>query len=255
MLSAHKISQVIEGKSQNKTLLNTMSLDFQAGQIWGIVGPNGAGKSTLMNLLAGMTKPTSGEICLNNKALDAIPALDLAQQRAYLSQHNNDDISFNCEEILSMAAYPWGMAVKEEHLQQMLEWFELEHLKTRPYGQLSGGERQRCNLARSCLQILPNGFGNSILLLDEPLTGLDISHQVRLFKLMGELQRQGITIIMVLHDVNLALRYCSHSILLKDSQLIKQGEVAEVLTAERLSNIFETELIYSATPTPHFYWA
>ena len=255
MLTANNISSIIPGKIQSKTLLQPMSLDFQAGQIWGIVGPNGAGKSTLMNLLAGMSKPSSGNICLNDEPLDSIPALDLAQQRAYLSQQNNDDISFTCEEILSMAAYPWGKAVKEEHLQQMFEWFELEHLKSRPYGQLSGGERQRCNLARSFLQVLPNGFGNSILLLDEPLTGLDISHQVRLFKLLKELQDQGITIIMVLHDVNLALRYCSHSILLKDSQLIKQGKVEEVLTSERLSDTFETELIYSATPTPHFYWA
>ncbi len=251
MLTTNNISQVIKGK----TLLNPMSLSFQAGEIWGIVGPNGAGKSTLMNLLAGMSKPSSGDIRLNDQIMDSIAALDLAQQRAYLSQQNNDDISFSCEEILSMAAYPWGKAVKEEHLQQMLEWFELEHLKTRPYGQLSGGERQRCNLARSFLQILPNGFGNSILLLDEPLTGLDISHQVRLFKLLTELQDKGITIIMVLHDVNLALRYCSHSILLKDSQLIKQGKVEDVLTAKRLSDTFETELIYSATPTPHFYWA
>ncbi|MEH6348070.1 MAG: ABC transporter ATP-binding protein [Bermanella sp.] len=251
MLTTNNISQVIKGK----TLLNPMSLSFQTGEIWGVVGPNGAGKSTLMNLLAGMSKPSSGEIRLNDQTMDSIAALDLAQQRAYLSQQNNDDISFSCEEILSMAAYPWGKAVKEEHLQQMLEWFELEHLKTRPYGQLSGGERQRCNLARSFLQILPNGFGNSILLLDEPLTGLDISHQVRLFKLLTELQDKGITIIMVLHDVNLALRYCSHSILLKGSQLIKQGKVEDVLTAKRLSDTFETELIYSATPTPHFYWA
>ena len=251
MLTANNISQVIKGK----TLLNPMSLSFQAGEMWGIVGPNGAGKSTLMNLLAGMTKPSSGDIRLNDQIMDNIAALDIAQQRAYLSQQNSDDISFTCEEILSMAAYPWGKAVKEEHLQQMFEWFELEHLKSRPYGQLSGGERQRCNLARSFLQILPNGFGNSILLLDEPLTGLDISHQVRLFKLLTELQGKGITIVMVLHDVNLALRYCSHSILLKDSQLIKQGKVGEVLTSERLSDTFETELIYSATPTPHFYWA
>ena len=251
MLTANNISQVIKGK----TLLNPMSLKFKAGEMWGIVGPNGAGKSTLMNLLAGMTKPSSGDIRLNDQIMDNIAALDIAQQRAYLSQQNSDDISFTCEEILSMAAYPWGKAVKEEHLQQMFEWFELEHLKSRPYGQLSGGERQRCNLARSFLQILPNGFGNSTLLLDEPLTGLDISHQVRLFKLLTELQGKGITIVMVLHDVNLALRYCSHSILLKDSQLIKQGKVGEVLTSERLSDTFETELIYSATPTPHFYWA
>lgn len=251
MLTANNISQVI----QKKTLLKPMSLEFKTGQMWGIVGPNGAGKSTLMNLLAGMSKPSSGDIRLNDQVMDSIAALDLAQQRAYLSQQNNDDISFNCEEILNMAAYPWGKAVREDHLQQMLEWFELEHLKLRPYGQLSGGERQRCNLARSFLQILPNGFSNSILLLDEPLTGLDISHQVRLFKLLRELQNQGITIIMVLHDVNLALRYCSHSILLKNSELIKQGKVADVLTAKRLSDTFETELIYSATPTPHFYWA
>ncbi len=251
MLTANNISRT----SLGKTLLKPMSLEFTTGQMWGIVGPNGAGKSTLMNLLAGMSKPSSGDIRLNNQIMDSIAALDLAQQRAYLSQQNNDDISFNCEEILNMAAYPWGKAVNEAHLQQMLEWFELEHLKTRPYGQLSGGERQRCNLARSFLQILPNGFGNSLLLLDEPLTGLDISHQVRLFKLLKELQSQGITIIMVLHDVNLALRYCSHGILLKDSKLIKQGKVEDVLTAERLSDTFETELIYSATPTPHFYWA
>ena len=251
MLTANNISQVI----QKKTLLKPMSLEFKTGQMWGIVGPNGAGKSTLMNLLAGMSKPSSGDIRLNDQVMDSIAALDLAQQRAYLSQQNNDDISFNCEEILNMAAYPWGKAVREDHLQQMLEWFELEHLKLRPYGQLSGGERQRCNLARSFLQILPNGFSNSILLLDEPLTGLDISHQVRLFKLLKELQSQGITIIMVLHDVNLALRYCSHSILLKNSELIKQGKVTDVLTAKRLSDTFETQLIYSATPTPHFYWA
>ena len=151
MLTANNISHTLRekglgkgrGNVQGKTLLKSMSLEFQAGQMWGIVGPNGAGKSTLMNILAGMTKPSHGELRVQGIAMEEIPALDLAQQRAYLSQQNSDDISFSCEEILNMAAYPWGQAIQKVHLDKMLDWFELEHLKNRPYGQLSGGERQR----------------------------------------------------------------------------------------------------------------
>ena len=81
------------------------------------------------------------------------------------------------------------------------------------------------------------------------------SNQVKLFKLLKTLQKQGTCIVMVLHDINLALRFCSHGLLLKEGALVKQGEISEVLTASRLSDTFETELIFSATPTPHFYWA
>jgi len=251
MIQAKQISYQTHGK----TLLHPLDLSLNPGEMWTILGPNGAGKSTLMNLLAGINLSASGQIHIQGQALENIPPMDLAQRRAYLSQQHNDDISFSCEEIITMAAYPWGKGFAAEQLNQMLDWFDLQHLKQRSYSQLSGGEKQRCNLARSCLQILPNGFGNSILLLDEPLTGLDIAHQVKLFKLLKTLQNQGTCIVLVLHDVNLALRFRSHGVLLKDGSLVKQGKVEEVLTAERLSDTFETELIYSATPTPHFYWA
>ncbi len=251
MLNAKSISY----RTQGKTLLHDMDVHVQEGEMWAILGPNGAGKSTLMNLLAGMSPCSSGHIRIQDIPMAQISALDLAQQRAYLSQQNNDELSFSCQEIINMASYPWGKAMSDTQVNQMFDWFDLQHLKNRSYGQLSGGERQRCNLARSCLQILPNGFGNSILLLDEPLTGLDIAHQVRLFNLLKKLQSQGTSIILVLHDINLALRYCSHGILLKNGFLVKQGVINDVLTAPRLSDTFETELIYSATPTPHFYWA
>ena len=251
MIEAKKISY----QAQGKTLLQPLDLSLAQGEMWAIVGPNGAGKSTLMNLLAGITSSASGHIHIQGHAMEDMPAMDLAQRRAYLSQQHNDDISFSCEEIITMAAYPWGKGFAVEQLQQVLDWFDLQHLKQHSYSQLSGGEKQRCNLARSCLQILPNGFGNSILLLDEPLTGLDIAHQVKLFKLLKRLQDLGTCIVMVLHDVNLALRFCSHGVLLKNGSLVKQGKIAEVLTAERLSATFETELIYSASPTAHFYWA
>lgn len=251
MFTAKNISHTVNGKS----LLQPLDLSFNGGEMWAILGPNGAGKSTLMNLLAGITHSPNGQIHIKGQAMNTITPLDLAQRRAYLSQQHNDDISFSCEEIITMAAYPWGKAFETDQLEQVMDWFDLQHLKHRSYAQLSGGEKQRCNLARSCLQILPNGFGNSILLLDEPLSGLDISHQVKLFKLLKTLQKQGTCIVMVLHDINLALRFCSHAILLNEGGLVKQGKIDDVLTAQRLSNTFETELIYSATPTPHFYWA
>ncbi len=251
MIEAKQISY----QAQGKTLLAPLDLCLKPGEMWTILGPNGAGKSTLMNLLAGINQPHTGSIEVQGQSMEDMPAMDLAQRRAYLSQQHNDDISFSCEEIITMAAYPWGKSFEKIQLEQVLDWFDLQHLKHQSYAQLSGGEKQRCNLARSCLQILPNGFGNSILLLDEPLSGLDIAHQVKLFKLLKTLQKQGTCIVMVLHDINLALRFCSHGILLKEGALVKQGDINEVLTASRLSDTFETELIFSATPTPHFYWA
>lgn len=248
-------------------LLQTLDIEINRGEIWAIVGPNGAGKSTLMSILSGIQAPTRGSLYWNESPstsetgaptlieLARMEPSQLAQRRSYLPQQNATDLGFTVQEVVSMAHYPWRRTSSSEHLNTVLDWFELDQLRNRPFNQLSGGERQRTHLARTCLQIMANGFQHRLLLLDEPLTGLDIAHQVALFERLKTIQSQGAAMVMVLHDINLARRFCTHCLLLDNGQPVIQGRADDVLTAERLSQVFNTPLLYSATPSPHFYWA
>lgn len=220
---------------QAKLLLDDASFSLQIGQVHALLGPNGAGKSTLLKVLSGDIKVDKGAISLAGKPLHEFSQLELAQQRGVLPQLNAMGFELTVAEVVAMGRYPHrdqSASCSQRIVQGALQQLEVDHLQQRSYPSLSGGEQQRVQLARVLAQ------ETDILLLDEPLSALDIAHQLQVMELLKALAAQGKAVIIVLHDINLALRYASHVSLLKNGKIIAQGETESVITQQQLLDVF-----------------
>jgi iron complex transport system ATP-binding protein len=219
-------------------------LDFTVmpGQSWAILGRNGVGKTTLLHTLAGLRSPESGTIELEGKALQSTPRRAVARLRALLLQDDTDAFPATVLETVLVGRHPhlsrwqWEGAEDIRIACSALAAADMAGTEARDVRTLSGGERRRVALAALLAQ-QPRLF-----LLDEPSSHLDLSHQLSLLEQLVLAVRPGDNaLIMVLHDVNLAARYCDHALLLADGQAIA-GPAAELLTAERLSAVYRVPL-------------
>ena len=226
--------------------LATVDVALQPGRFTAILGPNGAGKSTLLSLLSGQRTPQSGQVCLSGRALCEYSAAQLALVRAVMPQENAVAFDFSVQEVVE-----WGRFVhrsapsphEDAIALQALQATGVAHLALRNINTLSGGERARVHLARALAQLWeprPDGAARW-LLLDEPTAALDLSHQHQSMALLRQwAQQQGVGVVAVLHDLNLALRY-AHDVLLLDGSACGYGAVAEVLTAETITRIWQVD--------------
>lgn len=220
-----------------RTLLHPLDFSFPPGQVCGLIGHNGSGKSTLLKILGRHQPASSGEARLNDQPLAAWESKAFARQVAYLPQQLPAAEGMTVRELVALGRYPWHGALgrfsvaDREHVHQAIELVGLEGLADRLVDSLSGGERQRAWLAMA--------QDSRCLLLDEPTSALDIAHQVEVLALVQRLSRQrGLTVIAVLHDINMAARYCDHLAALRGGRLIAEGPPSALMCGEVLERIY-----------------
>ncbi|WP_424765649.1 ABC transporter ATP-binding protein [Paenibacillus sp. sgz302251] len=250
MIEASGIVQEVQGR----IVLNELSCSFMKGRMYGIIGPNGVGKSTLLHLLSGVDRPKRGKVLLDGKSITSYPRKQLARMMAVLQQSGLPPVGFSVREVVSMARFPFqnwlGSEFKDSEavIESALEAMGLKELEHRKMNQLSGGERQRVALAKLMAQ------EPSVILLDEPTTYLDIGFQVQLLDTVRAWQQQReLTVIAVLHDLNLASLYCDELVVLHRGTVAAAGTPQAVLTSELIEQVYETQtsvISHPLTGTP-----
>ncbi|EJL82061.1 ABC-type cobalamin/Fe3+-siderophore transport system, ATPase component [Polaromonas sp. CF318] len=232
MLEVAGVGVEVPGRS----LLQAASAQFIAGQVTAVLGPNGAGKSTLMSLLTGQRQPSSGHVYLAGKVLSAHAPAELARMRACVAQETQVAFEFTVREVVELGRYPHRRHPGRNEADVVLQAMQataVEHLQHRVLNTLSGGEKARVHLARALSQVWEPLAGQSTrwLLLDEPTAALDLQHQHRMLQLVRAwATAQGVGVVAVLHDLNLALRYSDRCVVLQQGQVAGSGTTAEVLT-------------------------
>ncbi|KAA9332226.1 heme ABC transporter ATP-binding protein [Hymenobacter busanensis] len=249
MLSAHNVSFRVGPK----VLLHDASIDCPAGRFTVLMGPNGAGKTTLLRLLAGLYAPSEGNVLLNRRPLASYPAAELARVRAVLSQETQLVFPLSVQEVVLMGRYPHFRQAPNAYdhviVQQALEALGMHAFAERDYLSLSGGEAQKVQMARVLAQLwepLPNQ--PRILLLDEPVSSLDLNYQHQLLRRAHALSRAGATVVAILHDLNLALTYADQLVLLKSGSVHTTLAAPETLTAGMVQAVFEVPVQLLSNP-------
>ena len=250
-----------------RRIVDDVSLLARQGEVLALMGENGAGKSTLLKIMSGDVKPDRGEVLLNHRGLIAWSALEQARQRAVLPQETTLAFAFTALEIVLLGRSPWcgghPGAADRSVAHEALRRTDALHLAPRSYPTLSGGERARVMLARVIAQIMRDeaypedadaaGLGDPApraLLLDEPSAMLDIAHQHAAFKAIRDLaHNQGVAVVAVLHDPNLASMYADRVALMKAGRLLACGRTAETMTEDLMSRCFSIAMRRVPHPT------
>ena len=231
-------------------IINDLSLDIHDGQLVSIIGPNGCGKSTLLKTLSRIIKPLSGDIFLDSVNIKGIKNKLISQKICLLSQHNNSPSDLTVEELVSFGRIPhkkWyepKTTKDKEIVHWAIENTGLKKYTNTPIGSLSGGERQRAHVAQALCQ-KPN-----ILLLDEPTTYLDISYQLELMELVRDINKNlNITIVMVLHELNQAIKYSDRLIIMKKGAIFSDGTPDEIVNTNIIKEVYNIECTIDKDPT------
>jgi iron complex transport system ATP-binding protein len=243
-------AQNLAGGYAKRTIVQAINLALQPGEWLSLVGANGSGKSTLLRLLSRILTPTTGTVLLAGKAIHTQPAHKVAHKLAMLPQQQVIPAGLTVRQLVSLGRSPhqpwwqWELTAADwQSVERAIVQTQLTELSDRPVEQLSGGERQRAFLALALAQ------EPQVLLLDEPTTYLDLRHQLELLNLLKALnQQRQLTLITVLHDLNLAARYSDRLALLQAGQLHAIGTPAEVLTPNHLAQVFGIEATIVSTP-------
>ena len=221
--------------------LHGVSAHLAPGKLTAIIGPNGCGKSTLMKCAVGPMKPSGGEILLNGQPLSVIPEKERARHLSYMPQSRiAPDISVR--HLVTHGRYPhlkWGQSLRREDreiVQAAIERVKLGALVNRPVSRLSGGERQRAYLAMMLAQ------QTAVMLLDEPTAYLDLSSQFALMELLRALCREGRSVILVLHELSLALEYTDSLLLMERGRLVAAGSPEEVYRSGQIQRVFSIDM-------------
>lgn len=246
MLQAENLSYQV-GRA---TLVSGVNLSVEKGEVVAVLGPNGAGKSTLLKLLCGQLRPTEGRVLFAGRELGGWPLRELACRRAVLPQQSSVPFDFTALEIVLLGRSPYGDAASRIPLaRQAMEWTECAHLAERTVSTLSGGELQRVNLARVLVQIgLEPGDGERCLMLDEPISNLDPSHQHAALRIARRMAGDGTAVLVVLHDLNLAAQYADRIVLMKDSRIAAEGSPREILQPALIGEVFSVRAMLAENP-------
>ena len=239
----------LEVRRGQGVVLSGIDLQLHPGEVLGVLGPNGAGKSTLLAAMTGELPASSGQVTLDQRTLDDWAGPERARRLAVLPQSSSLNFAFRVEEVVAMGRLPHdsGRMRDAQIVQQALQAADAVHLAGRSYLALSGGERQRVHLARVLAQLWPGGEGQ-ILLLDEPTSMLDPLHQHTCLRAVRRLAESGAAVLVILHDLNLAARYCDRLLLLEQGRAHALGTPAEVLRAEPLQAVFGLEVLVQTHP-------
>ncbi|WP_062115444.1 ABC transporter ATP-binding protein [Aureimonas sp. AU40] len=232
-----------------RRLLEDISLDLPAGRVVGLVGHNGSGKSTLLKLLARQEVPSAGHLAFGGRNLKTWGSRDFARAVAYLPQSTPAAPGMTVRELVALGRYPWHgpfgrfRETDRQKVAEALALTDTEAMGDRAVDALSGGERQRVWLAMLVAQ------DAECLLLDEPISALDIAHQIEILDLVRRLSHErGVGVIAVLHEVNMAARFCDEILALKGGRVVARGTPGEVVAAGPLRRIYGLDMAVIAHP-------
>ena len=240
-ISAEQISWRI-GK---KIIVNNVSLRVAQGETLGLLGPNGSGKSSLLRILAGLRRPDSGSVLLDDVDLARMGKKQVAKRVAFVEQHGATDANIRVEDVVKLGRTPhhspfssWTTA-DDRIVSDALERVEMADRRHQGWQSLSGGERQRVHIARALAQ------SPMEILLDEPTNHLDIHHQIQLMRLISTLP---VTSIVAIHDLNHAAMFCDSLIVMQHGQIVARGTPEMVLTETLLRDVFQVETRIETSP-------
>ena len=239
----------------DRKVLEGILASFKPGTVCGLLGPNGSGKTTLLKNMAALLNPGKNAVFVNGKDITTLAASHLAREISVVPQNSHIEFDFTVSDIVMMGRTPYirrfgtESAEDAEIVQWAMRTAKIEHLGQRSVRSISGGELQRVIIARALAQ------KSNVILLDEPVSQLDIRHQLSIMKTVRDLAHEhGLAIIVVLHDLNLAAEFCDYLYLLKEGKLVCGGEPKEVLTYDRIEMVYQIVcLVYEnpVTKKPH----
>ncbi|GLT17639.1 ferric citrate ABC transporter ATP-binding protein FecE [Vibrio zhanjiangensis] len=222
-----------------QTIIANLSVSIPKGKITALVGPNGCGKSTLLKTLVRINKAKSGEVLLEGKTLSSYGDKALARSLSLLPQILVNPEGITVRKLVEYGRSPyvshWGRLAQDDKdiVEQAMRDTGVLDFADKPVDSLSGGQRQRAWIAMVVAQ------DTDVVMFDEPTTYLDMSHQVELMKLIQQMNAKGKTVVVVLHDLNQACRYCDHLVVLKQGEIVEEGSPDEVMTQTLLNDVFD----------------
>lgn len=248
LLRVRDLSFSYHHKSGARPTLQQVSFELQPGSLVGVVGPNGCGKSTLLKLLAAQHKAQAGEILLGGQQLNSLSARSLAQQLAYLPQRPVVPSGITVEQLVQYGRHPhqgWLRQWSDEDrrlVNEAIATLQLQKLRHRSVDDLSGGQVQRVWLAMIMAQ------NTEMVLLDEPTSALDIGHQTEVMEAIHSMAASGRTVLIVMHDLACAARYCDQLIAMADGQVQAFGCAREVISKQLIDRLYNTQVDILAAP-------
>ena len=243
-LDAHGVSILIDGRS----ILSSVSLQAEHGELIGIIGPNGAGKTMLVRAISGLWPEVTGRVLLHGQDVSRLGAKEIARTVAHLPQSTILDFGFTCLEVVLMGRNPYLGPFQIEGAEDYsvasdaMAKTDTADLAQRQLSTLSGGERQRVLISRALAQ------QPRLLLLDEPTANLDIQHQLQVMELVRGLAQQGMTILAAMHDLSLAARFCDRLVLLHEGRVLADGSPEQVLTPANLEQAYGVRTLVYTDP-------
>jgi iron complex transport system ATP-binding protein len=238
-----------------QALLQDITLTLEPGAVLALAGPNGAGKSSLLRLISGDLPIDSGQLTFCGRPLAAWPARERAQRLGVLPQLSLLNFPYTVEEVVLLGRTPHssGQAVDRGVVQRALELTDTLRLRDRLYTQLSVGEKQRTQLARVIAQVCGEAsLAGSLLLLDEPTSSLDLAHQQQVLRAIRELAQQGCSVVLVIHDLNLAASIADQVLVLDKGRQAALGTPEQVFTRELFTQVFDVDVTISTHPQDGF---
>lgn len=235
--------QHVSGGYGSGLIVQDVSFSVAKGELFGILGPNGSGKTTLLNMISGLQPPESGAVFLVGKTVDSYKPKELARVLAVLPQLSGSQFAYTVKETVSLGRYAhqsgffksWSER-DEQAVQQAMSRTGTAHFHNKPLSALSGGERQRVFLAQALAQ------EPDVLLLDEPTNHLDLAYQKELLDLLKDMTKNGLTVLSIFHDLNLASLYCDRLLLLDKGRTHLEGTPADVMVEQHILNVYQTEV-------------
>lgn len=246
-MSILKIENLFCGYDSKKPVIKDISFTVEEGQFVGIVGPNGSGKTTLLRTIIGLVRKFHGNVVISQHRIEHLDRRELSRRIAFVPQLMEPVEGFSVEDLVMLGRTPYFERFSFETADdyEAVKWatqeLKIEDLKDRPTTELSGGEFQRVAIARALAQ------EPKVLLLDEPTSHLDIRYQVKICKLLRKL-RSHRSIIATFHDLNLASRFCSRLVLLKNGELVAEGPPGEVVTPENIWKAYHIKVAVRKNP-------
>ncbi len=229
----------IEFSYNGTPVLNHINSHVEKGDFLALVGPNGSGKSTLIKCINGILRTQKGTVLIDDKTINKYAPHELAKEIAYVPQNEEKKAGLNVFDTVLLGRKPyitWKPSKNDlEITAHILKTLHLESVSMKPISKLSGGQQQAVYIARALAQ------EPDILLLDEPTANLDIKHQIEVLDLLKKLSAQGITIVIALHDINMAIRYANKMMMLKEGKIFANGN-RDIITTENIENLYNIKV-------------